>query len=84
MTGPSGATKTLPVKSAGQGWTNLLGDGDPIMFRIGKYWPDFAMKDGAADNNLRSAAQSRRAGASHRPEQIAPARRAEAVRSADG
>jgi hypothetical protein len=45
VTGPSGASKTLPVKNAGRGWTNLLGDGDPIFFRIGKYWPDFAMKD---------------------------------------
>ena len=46
VSGPSGATKSLPVKDAGQGWTNLLGDGDPIMFRVGKYWPDFAMKNG--------------------------------------
>jgi hypothetical protein len=46
VSSPSGASKTLPVKDAGRGWTNLLGDGDPIMFRIGKYWPDFAMKDG--------------------------------------
>jgi len=46
VTGPSGASKTLPVKDAGKGWTNLLGDGDPIMFRVAKYWPDFAMKDG--------------------------------------
>jgi hypothetical protein len=46
VAGPSGASKTIPVKDAGKGWTNLLGDGDPIMFRIGKYWPDFVMKDG--------------------------------------
>ena len=45
--GPSGAIKTLPVSDAGGGWANLLGDGDPVMFRIAKYWPDFAMKDGA-------------------------------------
>ncbi len=45
VTGPSGATKTLPVKDAGKGWTNLLGDGDPIMVRIAKYWPDFTMKN---------------------------------------
>jgi len=24
-----------------------VGDGDPILFRVAKYWPDFAMKDGA-------------------------------------
>jgi hypothetical protein len=46
VSGPSGATKVLPVAKAGQGWTNLLGDGDPIMFRVAKYWPDFAMKGG--------------------------------------
>jgi hypothetical protein len=46
VTGPSGASKTLPVKDAGRDWTNLLGDGDPISFRVAKYWPDFAMKDG--------------------------------------
>jgi len=45
VTGPSGVSKTLPVKDAGKGWTNLLGDGDPIMFRVAKYWPDFTMKD---------------------------------------
>ena len=33
-------------KFAGGGWANLLGDGDPVMFRVAKYWPDFAMKDG--------------------------------------
>ena len=47
VTGPSGASKTLPVKDAGKGWTNLLGDGDPIMFRVAKYWADFTMKDNA-------------------------------------
>jgi hypothetical protein len=46
VTGPSGASKTLPVKDAGKDWTNLLGDGDPIMFRVAQFWPDFAMKDG--------------------------------------
>ncbi|HEX4140558.1 MAG TPA: hypothetical protein VHY09_09440 [Candidatus Methylacidiphilales bacterium] len=45
VTGPSGVSKTLPVKDAGKDWTNLLGDGDPIFFRVAKYWPDFAMKD---------------------------------------
>jgi hypothetical protein len=46
VSGPSGATQALPVKNAGRGWANLLGDGDPVMFRIAKFWPDFAMKDG--------------------------------------
>jgi hypothetical protein len=46
VSGPSGASQALPAKGAGKGWTNLLGDGDPIMFRVAKYWPDFAMKNG--------------------------------------
>ncbi len=46
VTGPSGASVTLPVKDAGKGWRNLLGDGDPILFRVAKYWPDFVLKGG--------------------------------------
>ncbi|MEJ0001172.1 MAG: hypothetical protein WDO13_19655 [Verrucomicrobiota bacterium] len=46
VSGPSGVTQALPVKGAGGGWTNLFGDGDPILFRVAKYWPDFAMRDG--------------------------------------
>jgi hypothetical protein len=46
VSGPSGASHSLSVKDAGKGWSNLLGDGDPIMFRVARYWPDFAMKDG--------------------------------------
>jgi hypothetical protein len=46
VSSPAGATRALPVKDAGKGWANLLGDGDPIMFRVAKYWPDFAMKNG--------------------------------------
>ena len=46
VTGPSGVSRTLSVRDAGGGWANLFGDGDPIMFRVAKYWPDFAMKDG--------------------------------------
>lgn len=59
VTGPSGASKTLPVKEAGGRWSNLLGDGDPVMFRVAKYWPDFAMKDGvpvSASNQPRNPA----------------------------
>ena len=46
VTGPSGASKTLSVRQVASAWSNLQGDGDPVLFRIGKYWPDFAMKDG--------------------------------------
>ncbi len=47
VTGPSGVSVTLPVDKANGGWSNLFGDGDPVLFRVAKYWPDFAMKDGA-------------------------------------
>jgi hypothetical protein len=46
VTGPSGVSKTLSVKNVGGAWSNLLGDGDPVAFRVAKYWPEFAMKDG--------------------------------------
>ena len=46
VTGPSGVSKTLSVRNVSGGWSNLFGDGDPVAFRVAKYWPDFAMKDG--------------------------------------
>jgi hypothetical protein len=46
VTGPSGVSKTLSVRAVAGGWSNLFGDGDPVVFRVAKYWPDFAMKDG--------------------------------------
>jgi hypothetical protein len=45
VTGPSGVSKTLPAGSGSGAWANLFGDGDPVVFRVAKYWPDFAMKD---------------------------------------
>jgi hypothetical protein len=27
-------------------WSSLSGDGDPILFRVAKFWPDFAIKNG--------------------------------------
>jgi hypothetical protein len=46
VTGPSGVSKTLSLRETNGAWSSLFGDGDPVMFRIAKYWPDFAMKDG--------------------------------------
>jgi hypothetical protein len=44
--GPSAnASRTLPAREEGT-WANLFGDGDPVEFRVAKYWPDFAMKNG--------------------------------------
>jgi hypothetical protein len=40
------ASRTLPARESDAGWANLFGDGDPVAFRVAKYWPDFAMKDG--------------------------------------
>lgn len=45
--GSLGTSAFLPASKAGGKWSNLMGDGDPLTFRIAKYWPDFAMKDGA-------------------------------------
>jgi hypothetical protein len=44
--GPSGVSTSLSVRKAGGTWSSLFGDGDPVMFRVAKYWPDFTMKNG--------------------------------------
>jgi hypothetical protein len=46
VTGPSGVSTTLSVNKVAGAWSTLFGDGDPVLFRVAKYWPDFAMKDG--------------------------------------
>jgi hypothetical protein len=46
ISGPSGVTSSLPVQNDGGKWSNLFGDGDPVVFRVAKYWPEFALKDG--------------------------------------
>jgi len=40
------ASRVLPTKVVNGAWANLFGDGDPVQFRVAKYWPDFTMKDG--------------------------------------
>jgi len=47
VTSLNGTNKTWPVRDLESKWSNLQGDGDLILFRVAKYWPDFAMKDGA-------------------------------------
>ena len=42
--GPRAGAVVLPVNS--DKWSTLNGDGDPVAFRVAKYWPDFAMKNG--------------------------------------
>jgi hypothetical protein len=47
VSGPGGVMKdTFSLKELEGHWQNLAGDGDPIHFRVAKFWPDFAMKNG--------------------------------------
>ena len=46
VSGGSGMSRRLSVADIAGRWSNFFGDGDPIQFRVAKYWPDFAMKDG--------------------------------------
>jgi hypothetical protein len=47
VTAANGVTKTWPLRDLEGKWANLQGDGDPILFRVAQYWPEFEMKDGA-------------------------------------
>jgi hypothetical protein len=47
VTGANGTSKTWPLQEMQGKWRGLLGDGDPVLFRVAKFWPEFAMKDGA-------------------------------------
>ena len=41
------ASRSDPLNEAARRTGRIsLGDGDPVMFRVAKYWPDFAMKNG--------------------------------------
>jgi len=42
----NGTSRSWPMHELEGKWTSLNGDGDPVLFRVAKYWPDFAMKDG--------------------------------------
>ena len=43
----NGTSKAWPLPDLEGKWTSLLGDGDPVLFRVAKYWPDFSMKGSA-------------------------------------
>lgn len=45
VTAANGTTKTWPMRGLQGKWQSLQGDGDPILFRVAEYWPDFAVKD---------------------------------------
>lgn len=47
VTAANGTAKAWPLHELEGKWLGLAGDGDPIRFRVAKYWPEFAMKDGA-------------------------------------
>jgi len=46
VTAPGGASHTWPLHELDGKWQGMAGDGDPIHFRVVKFWPDFAMKNG--------------------------------------
>ena len=43
---PGGLGGSWSLHELQKSWKNLSGDGDPVLFRVAQYWPDFAMKDG--------------------------------------
>jgi hypothetical protein len=46
VTGPGGvSSRTWPLHELQGKWSSLLGDGDPILFRVAQYWPDFAIRN---------------------------------------
>jgi hypothetical protein len=46
VNGPGGVmSRTFSLAELDK-WSSLAGDGDPILFRVAKFWPDFAMKNG--------------------------------------
>ena len=46
VTAPNGTSKSWPMAELNGKWTNLGGDGDPVFFRVAKFWSHFAMKNG--------------------------------------
>jgi hypothetical protein len=44
---PGGTGGSWPLAVLEKKWENLAGDGDPVMFRVAKYWPDFEVKNGS-------------------------------------
>jgi hypothetical protein len=46
VTGPGGAvSRTFSLPELRQHWQSLSGDGDPVLFRVAKFWPDFAIRN---------------------------------------
>jgi hypothetical protein len=45
-TTPAGTTRSWPLHDLESKWASVAGDGDPILFRVAQYWPDFEVKKG--------------------------------------
>ena len=41
----NGLTKMWSLRDLQNKWSSMEGDGDPVLFRVAKYWPDFAVKE---------------------------------------
>jgi hypothetical protein len=46
VTSLNGTSKTFALHDLENKWQSIQGDGDPVLFRVAKVWPDFAMKEG--------------------------------------
>ncbi len=42
----AGTSRTWSLHDLQSKWESLAGDGDPVLFRVAKYWPDFEVKGG--------------------------------------
>jgi len=45
VTTPAGVSRTWPLHDLQANWASVAGDGDPVLFRVAKYWPDFDVKN---------------------------------------
>ncbi len=39
--------RSWPLAQLQSRWESISGDGDPVLFRVAQYWPDFEVKNGA-------------------------------------
>jgi len=46
VTTPAGTSRTWPLHDLQAKWDSVAGDGDPVLVRAAKYWPDFEVKNG--------------------------------------
>jgi hypothetical protein len=45
VTAANGVARTWPLRELQDHWAGLQGDGDPILFHVARYWPEFAVKE---------------------------------------